>query len=177
MKQVAAELFGPEGKGARVSAARRPHLSPSRRSKFLSHRTTRMAQPPYAPNSAAPGAPEPNSSRSCTLHLAPRFRAWKRNRQSDGSDLYSLPNRRSMILYFVTNLQPMASALPVTFPGYGQDSRRIRPGDGPGQSNLCLSPFYWHGDFSMDPPPYASTRISVPCPVRAASTRRTSNFQ
>jgi hypothetical protein len=152
VKQVATELFGPEGKGQSLAGGGRTHHLPEFKISEPPYDPT--AQPPYAPNPPLQGAGA-ELIKILHTHLAPDF-ALEGNRQSDGLTFihYRIGEND---LYFVTNLQPMQSALPVTFRVSGKTPEEFDPATGQ-VSPVCVYREVPTGtEIPMDLAPYAST--------------------
>jgi hypothetical protein len=152
VRQLVAEMFGPDGKGRRLAGGGSTYFLPDY--KIVGPPFNPQAQPPYAPTPPLVGA-RAELIAALRQHLPPDF-ALEGNQQSNG---LTFLHRRLGVndVYFITNLQPYPSRLAATFRVPGKIPEEWDPTTGQIRPIWTYRPHEAGVDVLLDLAPYAAT--------------------
>jgi len=152
VQQLVRELFGPEGRGQSLAGGGRTYYLQDY--KIAETPLDPLSQPPYEPTPPLEGG-RAELIETLRRHLPPDF-ALEGNQQSNG---LTFIHRRlgENDVYFVTNLQPYASRMAVTFRVAGKIPEEWDPRTGEFRPVLHYRPHESGVEVPLNLPPYAST--------------------
>jgi hypothetical protein len=152
VKQLVRELFGLDGMGQPLAGGGRTYYLPNY--KIVEPRFDPLSQPPYEPTPPLQGG-RAELIETLRSHFLPDF-ALEGNQQSDG---LTFIHRRMDVndIYFVTNHQPNASRMAVTFRAEGKVPEEWDPRTGKILPVFHYRPHESGVEVSLNLPPYAST--------------------